>query len=445
MKRYFLIIFALLTAIQGFSADFDSNFKNSTLRLDYILAGNTSRQDVFLQEICRTGEWAGRRGHLANLLLEGNAQVYVRSMEGELLYAQSFSTLFQEWLTTEEATRLNKAFECPVVIPEPKHKVKVELRLNDHHRRKAASMEFVLDPEDILIRKIADNGLPCKTLMEGGALDNHYDIVIVAEGYTQAEEAKFFADAERLNSFLFIHNPFKEHSSRFNVRAVFAPSKDAGPSQPAKGDWKNTATASNYDTFYTERYLTTSSLRKVHDIIGTVPFEQIILLVNTERYGGGGIFNNITLGTADHPFAPVVFVHEFGHSFAGLADEYDYGEDDIEDPTYPLDTEPWEPNITTMVDFSAKWEDMLPDGIQIPTEPGALMKNYDLRRIWNTLNDKQKKEINSKLGVYEGAGYRTKKVYRPVQECRMRINECEEFCPVCSRAIVRMIDFCTTK
>ncbi|MBO4557204.1 MAG: peptidase M64 [Bacteroidales bacterium] len=446
MKKTLLsVALALLLALNGFAAGFDSHFKNSTLRLDFVLAGDASHQDVYLQEICRTGQWAGRRGHLDSLLLEGNAQVFVRSLEGQLLYAQSFSTLFQEWLTTEEAARVAKAFECPVLIPEPRSKVKVELRLNNHHRCKAAALEFVLDPEDVLIRKVADGGMPCKTLMDGGALDSHYDIVIVAEGYTDAEQEKFFADAFRLNSFLFSHNPFAQHASRFNVRALFAPSGDSGPSEPAKGIWKNTATATNYDTFYMERYLTTSSLRKVHDVLGTVPFEQIILLVNTERYGGGGIFNNITLSTADHPFAPVVFVHEFGHSFAGLGDEYDYGEDGLEDPTYPAGVEPWEPNITTLTDFASKWEDMLPAGVQIPTEPGALMKNYDLRRIWNTLTDKQKHEINTKLGVYQGAGYRTSGVYRPVQECRMRINECEEFCPVCSRAIVRMIEFCTTK
>ncbi len=443
MRRIVFILTFMMVAASASAVDFDKYFTGGTLRLDYVLAGDASRQEVYLQEICRTGEWAGRRSNLDSLLLEGNAQVLLRGTDGALLYAQSFSTLFQEWLTTEEATRLQKAFECPVLIPEPKEKVKVEVRLNDHHRRKAASMEFVLDPADILIRKVADNALPCKALMGGDALAGRYDIVIVAEGYTAAEQAKFFDDAARLNSFLFSREPFKANCDRFNVRAVFAPSRDAGPSQPAHGDWKNTAAASNYDTFYTDRYLTTSSLRKVHDIIGTVPFEQIILLVNTERYGGGGIFNNITLATADHPFAPVVFVHEFGHSFAGLADEYDYGTE--EDPTYPYDTEPWEPNITTLVDFSAKWEDMLPAGIEIPTEPEALMKNYDIRRIWNTLNDKQKMEINSKLGVYEGAGYRSKGVYRPVQECRMRINECDDFCPVCQRAIVRMIDYCTGK
>jgi hypothetical protein len=441
MKRLLLVSILLLTAGYAFAAqDFDKYFTGRTLRLDYTLAGSGSRQDVYLGKICRTGEWAGRRSNLDSLLVEGNAQVAVRSPEGSLLYVQSFSTLFQEWLTTEEATRIAKSFECPVLIPEPRQKVRVELSLINNRRSKCASLEFELDPTDILIREFADNGDPRQVLMEHGPLEGAYDIVIVAEGYTAAQQQKFFEDALRLNKRLFSHAPFSSLKSRFNVRAVFAPSAQSGTSQPSKGDWKRTAASSHFDTFYSDRYLTSSSLVAVHDAIGTVPFEQIILLVNTERYGGGGIFNNITLCTADHPFSPVVFVHEFGHSFAGLADEYDYG--DEEDPTYPPGIEPWEPNITTLVDFASKWQDMLPQGIQIPTPVDDLDKQ-DVRRIWNTFTPEQKGLLNLKVGVYEGAGYQLHGVYRPVQECRMRINECEEFCPVCYRAIVRMIDYYT--
>ena len=442
MKRLFLVGFLLLTAGYAFAAQsFDDYFTGRTLRLDYSLAGSASGQAVYLQKICRTGQWAGRRSNLDSLLVEGNAQVAVRSLEGRLLYVQSFSTLFQEWLTTEEATRLAKSFECPVLIPEPRQKVRVELCLINNRRQRSAALEFELDPADILIRDIADNGNPRQILMEHGPLESAYDIVIVAEGYTAGQQQKFFEDALRLNTRLFGHAPFSKLKSRFNVRAVFAPSAQSGPSQPSLGEWKRTAASSHFDTFYSDRYLTTSSLEAVHDAIGTVPFEQIILLVNTERYGGGGIYNNITLCTSDHPFSPVVFVHEFGHSFAGLADEYDYGEE--EDPTYPPDIEPWEPNITTLVDFAAKWQYMLPSGVKVPTEPDALERDNDLRRIWSRLTPEQKAQINSKLGVYEGAGYRAKGVYRPVQECRMRINECEQFCPVCTRAIERMTYYCT--
>jgi hypothetical protein len=144
---------------------------------------------------------------------------------------------------------------------------------------------------------------------------------------------------------------------------------------------------------------------------------------------------------SDHPTFVPVMVHEFGHAFGGLADEYAYG--DQEETTYPADTEPWEPNVTTLHDFAAKWQDLLPEGTPVPTEPGELDRNNDVRRIWNTLSPEQKRDLTFRVGVYEGAGYQMKGVYRPVQECRMRINECEQFCPVCTRAIVRMIEYYT--
>ena len=169
-----------------------------------------------------------------------------------------------------------------------------------------------------------------------------------------------------------------------------------------------------------------------------MPFEHVIVLVNTPVYGGGGIYNSLTIMGSDHPTFDVVIVHEFGHAFGGLADEYFYLTEESEQ--YPLDVEPWEPNITTLVDFSRKWEDMLPAGVPVPT-PLDSLERQDVRRIWKDLKPEQKAVLNRGVGVYEGAGYRSKGVYRPVQECRMKINECEEFCPVCCRAIERMIDY----
>ena len=167
-----------------------------------------------------------------------------------------------------------------------------------------------------------------------------------------------------------------------------------------------------------------------------MPFEHIILMVNTPVYGGGGIYNSITIMGSDHYTFRNVLVHEFGHAFGGLGDEYAYG--DLEEPMYPSDTEPWEPNITTLKDFASKWQDLLPANCPIPTPVDEIETKADVRRIWDTLSKEQKESLNLKVGVYEGAGYSLTGVYRPVQECRMRINECEDFCPVCTRAIIKM-------
>jgi hypothetical protein len=167
----------------------------------------------------------------------------------------------------------------------------------------------------------------------------------------------------------------------------------------------------HYDTFYSQRYLMTEQMHRLYDVLAGVPFEHIIVLVNSAIYGGGGIYNQLLVTTTDHPTFAQVLVHEFGHSYAGLADEYFY--DDGFETMYPADTEPWEPNLTTKVDFSQKWADLLPDP-------------------------------KGRLGLFEGGGYQTKGVWRPSEDCRMRTNESPDFCPVCTRAIIRITDFYTS-
>jgi hypothetical protein len=197
---------------------------------------------------------------------------------------------------------------------------------------------------------------------------------------------------------------------------------------PRKNSWKDTAVGSHFDTFYSNRYLTTLHLFRLHDILAGIPYEHIIILANTATYGGGGIYNSYTLTTAHHSgFRPVV-VHEFGHSFAGLADEYFY-DDQYEEQYYP-DTEPWEQNITTMKDFSSKWEDMV----------GKKFSNQKSSIDWK---GKKKNPGKITVGTYEGGGYQSKGVWRGSLDCRMNTNSYPAFCPVCQRAISRMIEFYT--
>ena len=209
---------------------------------------------------------------------------------------------------------------------------------------------------------------------------------------------------------IFSHEPFKNIKIDLIVVAVASPSVDSGVSVPGKGSLEKLSFESHFNTFYSDRYLTTSNVKKIHDALSGIPYEHIVILANTETYGGGGIYNSFTLTTAHHEmFAPVV-VHEFGHSFAGLADEYAY--DESPSPVYPYSVEPWEQNITTKVDFEKKWKDMIDAKVE-------------------------------GVGLYEGAGYTKKGIYRPANECRMKINETEAFCPVCQRAIERLIKFYT--
>ena len=407
--------------------------QDRTLRVDYIFSGTDKSQEISLDEMSVFDGWAGRRVNLDQAPVKGNGQIVMTGMEtGRILFSQSLSTLFQEWQATEEATRVRKSFENVFLLPMPSEKAVVKVELYDFRGGVSSSLSHVVDPSDILIRRLNPTPAPHRYLLKSGGVDECIDIAIVAEGYTAEEADKFYMDAQTAMEAILAHEPFGQYKDRFNFVAVALPSQDSGVSVPGEGLWKDTALASHFNTFYSDRYLTTLRLRQMHDRLCGVPYEHIVILANTDTYGGGGIFNSYTLTTAGHSaFKPVV-VHEFGHSFAGLADEY-YYDDQFVEYYYP-DCEPWEQNITTLFDFSSKWNDMLPQGTVIPTAPVE-------GNIWKTFHEGT--SMDSLVGVYEGAGYQSKGVYRPFPDCRMKTNAAESFCPVCQRAIARIIEFYT--
>jgi len=469
MKQKIMIIAALLVSMVAVAQSFDDFFDGRTLRLDYVFAGNHDAQQIYLEQMFVTPQWAGRKSRLADVPLNGNGQIQVRDhATGQVLFVHTFSTLFQEWLATEEATKVSKAFATSYNVPMPKQPVDVTVSLLDFHGKVVASLTHMVDPTDILIRQLGSNGIPSHYVWKGkllpkqdkaadqpgkrdytpteGPLDGQPDITecidlaIVAEGYTREQMGKFYGDCQRVVDALFAHEPFTSLKNRFNVVAVAAESLTSGPSVPHLGRWSATPVGTHYDTFYSDRYLMTQDIHRLYDVLSGVPFEHIIVLVNSDTYGGGGIYNQLTVTTSDHPTFHQVLVHEFGHAYAGLGDEYFY--DDAYESMYPSDTEPWEPNLTTMVDFQSKWADMVPKGTAIPTPVDPKVPNY--RKITNEKEQRLLDAATQRVGVFEGGGYQSKGVYRPAQECRMKINEVTNFCPVCSRAIQRITDFYTS-
>jgi len=422
MKLKNIILLALCAALCPALAAQDLLDMGQTLRADYVFAGDTARQAIYVDELSVSEGWAGRRTHLDSLPLRGNGRITMREAGGgKVLYRTSFSTLFQEWLGTEEATRISRAFENVFLMPMPKVPVDITVELDDFHGKPMAALTHRVQPADILIRRRSAVPAPHKYLHRGGTPAQCIDVAIVAEGYTEADMPRFYEDAQIAMRSLFAHEPFGRLADRFNIVAVCLPSADSGVSVPREGEWKHTALSSHFDTFYSDRYLTTLRLRQLHDRLEGIPYEHIVILANTDTYGGGGIYNSYTLTTAHHSgFRPVV-VHEFGHSFAGLADEYYY--DDQYEEMYHPGAEPWEQNLTTLADFASKWQDLLPAGTPVPTPPAPASP--------------------TKIGVYEGGGYQSHGVYRAFQDCRMKTNECKAFCPVCQRAIERLIRFYT--
>lgn len=409
-KKLILSLLAILCASSLQAQDFEDFFTDATLRLDYIFAGNSQEQHIFLDRLNESPHWYGKHSRLAELPVEGNGQVIVRDKtSGTVIYRNSFSTLFQEWITYDEARTTSRSFENVFLVPMPKQPVEITVQLMSNRREPSVSFTHMVDPDDILIHHIGySNTTPFVTLQNASNQQKSVKVAFVAEGYTQKEMGIFLQDCRVAMNALFKHEPFKSHKKDFNIVAVKSASKHSGTSEPSKGIWKNTVLGSHFDTFYSDRYLTTLNLKTLHDVLAGIPYEHIIVLVNTNKYGGGGILNSYNLSMTHHPQYEKVVVHEFGHSFAGLADEYAYESEPLE--MYPSDIEPWEPNITTQVDFASKWQDMI-------GQQG--------------------------VGLHEGAGYQLKGCFRPCQDCRMRSNETPEFCPVCQRALTRLIEFYT--
>ena len=410
---------------------FEEWFDDHTLRLDYVFAGDASRQELYVDQLSQLPRWFGRRTRLAELPLAGNGQITVRAHRSQqVIYRHAFSTLFQEWLATDEAKHVRRSFENVFLVPFPRDTVDVTVELFDFHSRVQASMTHTISPTDILIshkgegtktphagmtnaargdgqRRTRGFQTPYVTLQQAADTTRCIHIAYVPEGYTEEQMFSFLDHCRIAMEALFRHEPFKAMRARFNIIALLAPSVDSGVSEPGNGLWLNTALDSHFDTFYSQRYLTTLHLKRLHDLLAGTPYEHIIILANTSHYGGGGIYNSYNLSyTGGEKFESVV-VHEFGHSFGGLADEYPYGDDD---PMYFSDTEPWEPNLTTLHDFSSKWQNLIDDG---------------------------------RASLIEGGGYLSKGVWRGKEDCRMRTNEEPDFCPVCQQALRRLINFYT--
>ncbi|MBR5117795.1 MAG: peptidase M64 [Muribaculaceae bacterium] len=424
--KHLSLLFAVLSiSIFVKAQEFDKHFCDSTLRIDYILSGNVHNQQISLEGMSRMPGWYGKRQHLTEIPTHGAATIEMRlAASGEIIYKHTFSTLFQEWLDLDDAKLAPKAFECVELLPMPRDSVVMTVNLYNHRHKVIATIEHKVYPIDPTIVHKGETDVPNYVILNKAANpERGINIALVAEGYTQEQMEDFLNDCNKGVEGLFSFEPFKAMRDRFNVIAVLTPSRDSGPSIPSEGVWHNTAIGSSFDTFGIPRYLTTLRIKQMHDALAGTPYEHIIVMVNTDRYGGGGIYNTLNLlMTKDKRFIEVL-VHEFGHSFVALADEYAYEGEEPND--FPLNIEPWPKNITTLADFDSKWKDLMPNDQIVISK--ADEKNYDTETV----------------GLYEGAGCVLKGVYRPTPNCMMKTLKIPKFCPVCTRAIQELIDFYT--
>lgn len=413
-------LFLLLTLLFTSSyAQFNKYFEPKTLRLDYFHCGSSTSEDMFFKELIEEPHWAGNQSNLIDDKEYGNQMLKVYDVAtGALIYSQGYCTLFTEWQTTPEALNIKKCYPEAVIMPFPKVPVRIEISSRERKNNDWVKVfEYTHDPSNYWIRKTTPSD-ETFDVMYNGAAAKKVDIVLLSEGYTDRD--KFENDCRRFAEEMFKFEPFKTRKEDFNIRGVWRASKHSGASMPGEHIWKESALNSQYYTFDSERYIMVDDLQVVRDMAASVPYDLIYILADTKKYGGGGVYNFYGISAAGDPkFAGKVYIHEFGHLLLGLGDEY-VGTTNT-DELYSKTAEPWEANLTTLVDFDKKdWKKMLPPGTKIPTEETEQNRNV--------------------LGVYEGGGYQSKGIYRPWQNCLMRVLSVDDFCPVCTKAINQMID-----
>jgi len=435
-----------------------------TLRVDYYHTGNAHEESFSLDRVVLEPlEWAGNPHHAIDETNLGNYMFEVRErITGRLLYSRGFNSVFGEWMTTEEALHANRTFSESLRFPASEMPVEVSLK----ERKESGFREVwktIVDPKDKFVdRSRPPSPGPLIELQKMGDPAGKVDLLLLGDGYTAPERDKFQKDAHRFIELLFAASPFREHRTDFNVWGLCPAAEESGVSRPSNGIYRRSPLGASYDTFGTERYVLTTDNRRLRDVASFAPYEFIEILVNGETYGGGGIFNQFAVVAIDNPWAGYVAVHEFGHHFAALADEY-YSSDVAYLPPEHK-TEPWEPNVTALLDpANLKWRDLVATGTPIPTpwdkeEFDRFERDIQKQRQELRATGKPEAEMDAlfreerakedtmlgaqkyagKVGAFEGANYEPKGYYRPELDCIMFTRH-SSFCAVCRRSIERII------
>ena len=416
------LLFVLSTIWSGgeLLAQEASFLRNETLRIDLVLSGNYSRQSAYIHRLQRySGRFGSARQDCSPFDYGEYRYFLLHPVSGDTLFQRGFSTLFEEWRTTDEAREKQRAFQQTIEMPMPAEPV--ELRIESRRRDGTffALLSESIDPEDPAVGHFIPEQHPYRTL-HGGEQGERLDLLILAEGYRSEEQALFYQQATALSQELLQLEPFKSQQAHIRIRALAVPSRQSGPDDPRAGHWSATPMGSSFNTLGIDRYLETEETWLVYDHAAQLPHDHIIVLVNSDKYGGGGIYNHFSVVSGGHRYSGRVMIHELGHGLGGLGDEY-YGAEVAYNEFINLEIEPWQPNLTTLVDFDQKWKQMLEPSTPVPTPVRPMYQNT--------------------IGAFEGGGYVAKGVYRPALNCRMRTNEAKGFCAVCRHILTRKILF----
>lgn len=489
MKFYLnsAVIFLLLFAVaKAQTINFNDYFTDQTMRIDYFHIGDSKTELVTLDQVYQYGIWAGS---LKNLIDNFNNGAYYYKVydvaSGKLIFSRGFDSYFKEYQTSDEAAQgIKRAYQESAIIPFPKDKIKFLIEKRDKQNNLNEVYSTEIDPSDLYIIKdaVKDNSVKVYKSHYSGDPHIKVDVVILADGYSAKDQKKFEKDLKRYTNIFLNQEPYKHLKDKFNIYGVFKASQESGIDEPGANIYYGNVLGTRFYSLGSERYILTENNKAVHDLAAHVPYDAIYIMCNSARYGGGGIYNFYCTFAADNQFSPYIFLHEFGHSFGGLADEY-YTSDVAYNDFYPKDVEPVEPNITRLLDKNnLKWKDLITPGIEIPTpwekedydnmdyawqKERRAMNNHiaELKRnkapqkeidaAQNEYNEKDKAHSDvvdkylmsskfwGKVGAFEGAGYSAKGMYRPMLDCIMFSKGTKPFCKVCEEHLIKVIEHFT--
>jgi hypothetical protein len=436
-----------------------------TMRLDYYHSGN-EKQELFSLDriVIEPLEWPGNLDQAIDRTNLGKYLLEVRDSTGRVVYSRGFASVYGEWETTDEAKKVNRTFHESLRFPAPDRPVRVIIRKRDARNEFQDVWTADVDPKDMFVDRSSPPAPGALIEIEkNGPPAAKVDVLLLGDGYTARERGKFERDARRLMDILFATSPFKERRRDFNVWGLVPAAAESGISRPSTGIYRASPVGATYDAFGSERYVLTFNNRAMREIAAFAPYEFIEILTNTRTYGGGGIFNLYSTVAADSAQAPYVFVHEFAHHFAALADEY-YTSPVAYAPAPEKKIEPWEPNVTALGDpGTLKWRDLVAQGTPLPTpwqkeEFERASRAYQERRAKIRAENRPeevmealfrenrafelklfgKEQYAGKVGAFEGANYEAKGYFRPEVDCIM-FTRSAAFCAVCRRAIETVI------
>jgi hypothetical protein len=483
-KKFSMAVFILLLPgilVAQEKPVFEDYFIDKTMRVDYFHIGDAKEETITIDQAYEQGIWAGSKQNLIGSLNYGRYCIKIYdSSSGKLVFSKGFDSYFGEYKTTSTALKgIKRSYHESFLLPYPKRKIKFSFEARDRENVLHSIFTQEIDPNSVdIIKERLDDSVKVFELWKGGDPHVKVDLAFIAEGYTRDEETKLKADLQRFMEVFFKQEPYKSLKNKFNLYGVFKASLESGCDEPRHGVFKNTAVSTTFNSLGSERYLLTEDNKSLRDIAAHVPYDTLAIVINQDRYGGGGIYNLFCTFTADNQWYEYLFVHEIGHSFSGLADEY-YTSSVAYNEFYPRGIEPMEPNITALLDpKNLKWKEFITPGIAIPTlwekEEFDRMDN-EYQKIRQQINEKiakmrrsgvpkwevQTAEAESerlskahadkmdaylvesafmgKVGAFEGAGYSSEGLYRPMLDCLMFTKGAKPYCKVCEQAIIRVI------